>query len=77
MTPSRAHLGGHLQQLLVDQGVAAHQAVGVRGGAGADDAVDRVHHHEGAADDGEHLGGAVGKRGILDVDVHDACAAAR
>ena len=65
------HLGRHFQQLLVDQGVPADQAVGVGGGAGADDAVDRVHHHEGAAEDGEHLGGALGKRGILELDVDE------
>ncbi len=65
------HLRGHLQQLLVDQGVAADQAVGVRGGAGPDDAVDRVHHHEGPADGGQHLGGALGKGGILELDVHE------
>ena len=43
--------------------MAAHQAIGVRGGAGADDAVDHVHHHEGPADGGQHLGGSFGERG--------------
>ena len=71
------HLGGHLQQLFVDQGVAADQAVGVGGGAGPDDAVDRVHHHEGAADGGEHLGGALGKGRILELDVHELALLAR
>ena len=64
------HLGGHFQQLLVHHGVPAHQAVGVGRRAGPDHAVDRVHHHEGPADDGEHLGGALGKRGIVGLDVH-------
>ena len=65
------HLGGHFQQLLVHHGVPADQAVGVGGRAGADHAVDRVDHHERAAEDGEHLRGAVGQRGVVDVDVDE------
>ena len=64
-------LGRHFQQLLVHHGMAAHQAVGVGGRAGTDNAVDRVHHHEGPSDGGQHLGGALGKRGIVELDVHE------
>ena len=71
MTPSRRTLAVMFQQLLVHHGVAAHQAVGVGGGAGPDHAVDRVHHHEGPADDGEHLRGALRQRGVVDVDVDE------
>ena len=63
------HLGRQFQQLLVHHRVPADQAVGVGGGAGADHAVDRIHHHERAAEDGEHLRGALGQRGVIDVDV--------
>ena len=47
----------------------ADQAEGVGRRAGPDHAVDRVHHHEGAADDGQHLRGALRQRRLGHVDV--------
>jgi hypothetical protein len=63
-----ADSGRHVQQFLMDHGVAADQPVRVGGGTRADHTVHGVHHNKGTPDDGEHLRGA-GRQGRL-LSVH-------
>ena len=65
--PVGAHPAGQLQQFRVHQGVAADQPERVGRRVGPDHAVDVVHHHEGASDDGENLGGTFRKGRFADL----------
>ncbi|GAA3274535.1 hypothetical protein AAU01_38800 [Paenarthrobacter aurescens] len=52
--------------------VPSHQSVRISRRAGANHAVDRIHHHKSTPHHGQHLRGTFREQGFIHIQIHDA-----